>query len=248
MFFLSVLETVSCLQKLFYAPCEDGIAQLKGELATHFMISDLGELHWLLGIKIVRNREKHTISLSHKRYILDVLNKYGYKDLNPVRTPLETSIRLSKVMPTPATTPGENQREYSDFPYQSIVGSLMHTAVMTRPNIAHAVQQVAKFMSDLQPAHCKAVKRILHYLRGMAHYRLTYGPSCDSKVTIYSDADFANNPDTRKSISSYAFMFNGGCFTWSSHKQTSVSLSTAEAEYISAVHAAKTIAWLRTLL
>jgi len=64
----------------------------------------------------------------------------------------------------------------------------------------------------------------------------------------YCDADFANDPDTRKSISGFAFMFNGGCFAWSSKKQTSVSLSTAEAEYISAVHAAKSIAWLRTLL
>jgi hypothetical protein len=132
---------------------KDGIVQLKGELATHFTISDLGELNWLLGIKIVRDREKRTISLSHERYILDVLNKYGLQDLNPVRTPIETSIRLSKVMPTPATTPGEDRREYSDFPYQSIVGSLMHAAIMTRPDIAHAVQQVAKFMSDPQPAH-----------------------------------------------------------------------------------------------
>ena len=43
-------------------------------------------------------------------------------------------------------------------------------------------------------------------------------------------------------------MVNNGCFAWSSQKQTSVSLSTAEAEYIAAVHAGKTVAWLRTLL
>ena len=124
----------------------------------------------------------------------------------------------------------------------------MHAAVMTRPDIAHVVQQVAQFMSDPQPAHCAAVKRILRYLRGTADYQLTFGPSSDSKVIAYCDADFANDPDTRKSISGYALMFNGGCFTWSSRKQTSVSLSTAEAEYISAVHAAKSVSWLRTLL
>jgi hypothetical protein len=146
------------------------------------------------------------------------------------------------------TASGKDQQEYRDFPYQSIVGSLMHAAVMTRPDIAHVVQQVAQFMSDPQPAHCAAVKRILRYLRGTTNYQLSYGPDNDSRITAYCDADFANDPDTRKSISGFALMLNGGCFAWSSKKQTSVSLSTAEAEYISAAHAAKSVAWLRTLL
>ena len=222
------------------------IVQLKGELAQYFPISDLGEVHHLLGIKITRDREKRTIALSQEQYILDLLRKFGFDNVNPVRTPLDTSIRLSKNMPTSKTAP--SQHENRDFPYQSIVGSLMHAAVMTRPDIAHAVQQVAQFMSDPQPAHCTAVKRILRYLRGTASYQLTFGPSQDSRVTAYCDADFANNPDTRRSISGFAFIFNGGCFAWSSKKQTCVSLSTAEAEYISAVHAAKSATWLRTLL
>ena len=124
----------------------------------------------------------------------------------------------------------------------------MHATVMTRPDIAHAIQQVAQFMADPKPAHCAAVKRILRYLRGTASYQLTFGPDGNSTVTAYCDANFANDPNTRKSISGFAFMVNNGCFTWSSRKQTSVSLSTTEAEYIAAVHAGKTVAWLRTLL
>ena len=225
------------------------VVWLKGELAKYFPISDLGEVHHLLGIKVTRDRDKRTITLSQEQYILNLLRKFGLENVNPVKTPLDTSVRLSKNMPSAKTASNnQDQREYEDFPYQSIVGSLMHAAVMTRPDIAHAVQQVAQFMSDPQPAHCAAVKRIIRYLRGSANYRLTYGPSSDSKVIAYCDADFANDPDTRKSISGFAFMFNGGCFAWSSKKQTTVSLSTAEAEYISAVHAAKTIVWLRTLL
>ena len=223
------------------------VAQLKGELLRYLPISDLGEVHHLLGIKITRDCDKHTIALSQERYILNLLQKYNYENLNPVQTPLDTSTRLSKNMPT-ITASDKSQQEYRNFPYQSIVGSLMHAAVMTRPGIAHTVQQVAQFMSDLQPAHCAAVKRILRYLRGTANYQLTFGPNCDSKVTAYCDADFANDPNTRKSISGFAFMFNNGCFAWSSKKQTTVSLSTAKAEYISAVHAVKSAAWLRTLL
>ena len=225
------------------------VVRLKGELAKHFPISDLSEVHHLLGIKITHDRNKHTITLSQERCILDLLRKYHFENVNPVRTPLDAAIHLSKDMSAVTTaTNNHDQREYRDFPYQSIVGSLMHAAVMTCPDIAHAVQQVAQFMADPQPAHCIAVKRIIRYLRGTADYKLTFGPDRDSKVTVYCDADFANDPDTRKSISGFAFMFNSGCFAWSSKKQTSVSLSTAEAKYISAVHAAKSAAWLCTLL
>jgi hypothetical protein len=162
---------------------------------------------------------------------------------------MDTSIRLSKEMPPANVTSGKhNQREYHDFPYQSIVSSLMHAAIMTCPDIAHAVQQVVQFMSNPQPAHCTTVKRILRYLRGTADYRLTHSPDLDSKVTTYCDADYTNDPDMRKLISRFAFMFNSRCFAWSLRKQTSVSLSTAEAKYISAVYAVKTAAWLRTLL
>ena len=98
---------------------------------------------------------------------------------------------------------------------------------MMHPDITHAIQQIVQFMSDPQPAHCAAVKQIIRYLRGTASYQLTYGPDHDSKVTAYCNADFVNDPDTQKSISGFAFMFNSGCFAWSSKKQTCVSLSTA---------------------
>ena len=220
------------------------VTQLKGELAKHFPISDLGEAHHLLGIKITHDRAKRTISLCQERYILDLLRKYGFDNANPVWTPLDSSTHLCKNMPSTK----QDQQEYRDFPYQSIVGSLMHAAVMMRPNITHSVQQVTQFMSDPQPAHCLAVKRILCYLHGIAGYQLTYGPDCNLKITAYCDTNYTNDPNTRKSISGYAFMFNGGCFAWNSQKQTSVSLSTVEAEYIATVHASKTAVWLRTLL
>ena len=98
-------------------------------------------------------------------------------------------------------------------------------------------------MTPCPQCHCVTVKHILRYLRGMASYKLTFGSDSSSQVIAYCDADYANDPDSRKSISGYAFMFNGGCFAWSSKKQTSVSLSTAKAEYISAVHVRNTCIW-----
>ena len=131
--------------------------------------------------------------------------------MNPIQTPLDSSTCLCKSMPSTK----QDQQEYCDFSYQSIVGSLMHTTVMTQPDITHSVQQVAQFMSDPQPTHCLTTKQILHYLCSTAGYQLTYGMDCNLKITAYCNADYANNPNTQKSISSYTFMFNGGCFAWS---------------------------------
>ena len=64
------------------------IKWLKGELTKYFPISDLGEVHHLLGIKISHNRDKCTITLSQEQYILNLLEKYHYKNLNPVATPM----------------------------------------------------------------------------------------------------------------------------------------------------------------
>ena len=67
-------------------------------------------------------------------------------------------------------------------------------------------------------------------------------------VKGFSDADFANDQETRKSSSGYVFFISNGAVTWTSRKQSVVALSTAEAEYISAASAAQEALWLRYLL
>lgn len=217
------------------------VNRIKGELSRFFQISDLGEIYHLLGIKIIRNRQKRTLSLSHAHYISSILEKYDYENLNPVSTPLEPGLKLTKTSTT-------DSNSANSYPYQAVVGSLMHAAVMTRPDISHAVMRVAQFMSDPDLTHWSAVKRILRYLKGTQNFCLTYGRSDNDTVVAYSDADYGNDRDTRRSISGYAFMIGGGCFAWSSKKQATVTLSTAEAEYIAGTSATKEIIWLRTFL
>ena len=71
---------------------------------------------------------------------------------------METSICLLKDTALSSTGLSKDQQEYEDFPYQSTVGSLMHTAIMTLPDITHTVQQVVQFMADPKPTHYTAVK------------------------------------------------------------------------------------------
>jgi hypothetical protein len=125
----------------------------------------------------------------------------------------------------------------------------MYAAIGTWPDIAYAVHTLAKFMKSLQSKHWTTIKQIFQYLKGTCDFCLTYGGpeyTDDAELTMYCDTNWASSSD-RKSISGYVFLLAGGTISWSSKKQATVALSTAEAKYIAATHAAKQILWHRTL-
>jgi hypothetical protein len=130
--------------------------------------------------------------------------------------------------------------------YQSLVGSLMYAMTGTRPDLAYAVSQLSQFNARPTSTHLTAAKRVLRYLKGHADLGITYGDDDDS-LNGYCDADWGANED-RKSISGYLFMLGGGAISWSSKKQSTVALSSTEAEYIALVQAAKESIWLQRLL
>jgi len=144
----------------------------------------------------------------------------------------------------------DEQKEYmANKPYQSAVGAVLHAAIMTRPDIAHAVGQVAQFASNPGKAHWTAVKRIIQYLYTTRNLVLTLGgESEDPDIFAFCDADHGNSVDHGNSISGHAVFFVSGCLAWASKKQTAVALSTGEAEYYSASYVGRVIMWLRQLL
>jgi hypothetical protein len=137
-----------------------------------------------------------------------------------------------------------------DKPYVSAVGALMYLAITTRPDIAHAVGVLCRFMSKPGPAHWKAAKHLFRYLRGSIDYHLTYAPDSSSSqlFTTYSDADHGGNPDNGRSTSAYVVKMGTGAVSWMSRLQSIVALSTTEAEFISAVSAGQEIVWMRSFL
>jgi hypothetical protein len=127
---------------------------------------------------------------------------------------------------------------------------LMYLVIATRPDIAHAVGVLCRFMSKPGPAHWKATKHLFRYLRGSVDYRLTYAPDPSSSqlFTTYSDADHGGNPDNGRSTSAYVVKMGAGAVSWMSRLQSIVALSTTEAEFISAVSAGQEIVWMRSFL
>lgn len=97
-------------------------------------------------------------------------------------------------------------------------------------------------------SHLTALKHILRYVRGTLGMGLLLRPSVQSELVVYSDADWAGCPNTRKSTSGYAVFLGDNLVSWSSKRQNAVSRSSAEAEYRAVANAVAEITWLRMLL
>ena len=85
------------------------------------------------------------------------------------------------------------------------------------------------------------------YLKGTVNFGILYTKQKSMNFIAYSDADWAGDPDDHKSTSGYLFQMCGGAVSWRSKKQSSVVLSTAEAEYIALASTAQEAVWLRQL-
>jgi hypothetical protein len=127
----------------------------------------------------------------------------------------------------------------------------MYASTLTRPDIAYAVNQCARFMANPGPPHVAAAKQILKYLKGTKSRKLTYrrqtGKLANTLVS-YADADHAACIETRRSVTGYIVMLNGAAVSWQSKRQQVTALSTAEAEYYAASNAACEILYLRRIL
>ena len=200
-------------------------------------MKDLGRLHYGLGIEIVW-RDDGNCMFNQSKYIGNVLERFSMKDCKPVSTPINSGTKLTKEM-SPKTE--EEISEMNVVPYRSAVGSLIYLVTGTRPDIAVAVGEVAKYSNNPGKQHWMAVKK----------ETINFGIKCDPKsidLVGYSDADWAGDLDTRSSTTGYLFKLGSVLICWKSKRQPTVALSTAEAEYMALSMAAQTAIWIRKLL
>jgi len=103
-------------------------------------------------------------------------------------------------------------------------------------------------MSKPLESHWVAAKSVLRYLCGTVNYGILYTDASDVILAGFSDSDWAGNLDDRRSITGYAFSIGSGVIAWSSKKQSTVALSSCEAEYQALCAATCEAIWLRRLL
>jgi len=249
--FVNWTATSKCLISLYVddllIACNsmDYLVEVKHKLSQEYKMTDLGEAGYILGIQLHRDRARRQIFLSQSHYLERVLERFRMSDCKPVSTPIENQ----SMMVAHDGVVDVNLRSM----YQSAVGSLMYAMTCTRPDLAFAVGLVSRFSSNPSDVHWAAIKRILRYVRGSAQLRLCLGAPCatdsmSNLVVGYCDADWAADKVEYKSTSGYVFYLGSGPISWRSKRQTSVALSTAEAEYMSASVACQEALWIKELL
>ena len=138
------------------------IDEFKVQMNETYKISDLGAIHWLLGIKVTWDLPNHTILLLQHAYINSIILRYNFTDLKPSAFPMEPSAPLLK---SQSPTKLADIAQMKNIPYQEAVDSLIYMAAMgTQPDIAFAVSTVAQFSDNPGWPHWEAVKRIFRYL------------------------------------------------------------------------------------
>ncbi|OWZ14451.1 Integrase, catalytic core protein [Phytophthora megakarya] len=197
------------------------------------------EFGYLLGIEISTDREVKRVTYSQEQYIKEMLLKYHMASCRGAKTP-DPSGTLQ------VRAPAEDDAPLS---YRELVGALGYLVSGTRPDIAHAVRHLGKYLANFDVTHYELARYVLRYLTATADYKLVKDVREGKAVPLllYTDADYANDPDDRKSISGYVTMIDGNVISYASRKQGLNAQSTPEAAYVAMAESIKDLRWVRQL-
>ncbi|KAF5471906.1 hypothetical protein F2P56_008669 [Juglans regia] len=194
------------------------IASFILSLKDSFLVKDLGELSFFLGVQA--SHDSHGLHLGQTRYITDLLESTKMVGAKPLNCPSTSGPKLSSIEGELLSDPTE---------YRRVVGALQYCTI-SHPDIAYAVNQLCQFMHNPREPHWTAVKRVLRYLKGTIDYGLYFSPVAIN-LQAYCDSDWAGNPDDRRSTTGYGIFLGQNLIAWTAKKQPIVSKSSTEAEY-----------------
>ena len=202
-------------------------------MQEEFEMSLMGELKFFLGIQIDQHPEGTYIHQS--KYTKDLLKKFKKSDSKPTKTPMHPTCILEKE---------EVSNKVCQKLYRGMICSLLYLTT-SRPDILFSVCLCARFQSDPRETHLTAVKRILRYLKGTTNLGLMYKKTSEYKLSGYCDADYAGDRLECKSTSGNCQFLGNNLVSWASKRQSTIALSTAEAEYISASLCSTHMLWMK---
>jgi hypothetical protein len=168
--------------------------------------------------------------VSQADYIRRIPKRFHMMDCNSVKTPAIAGMKLHIC--------GEGEPTANANLYRQMLGSMMHAAVYTCPDIAFVANELSQYKADPSAAHMHAAKHLLRYLKGSIDLGITYSASVGIEgighltPITYADASYVSDLDDSKSTTGYVIMLNGGAVSYHACKQGNVSLSSAEAEYV----------------
>ena len=218
------------------------------KLKVKYVISDLGDIHHILGMCVVKNGS--VITIDQERYVSDKLKIFNFYDANIMDIPSMDMKLLDINSDSELLSESETNR------YRMMTGSLIYASISTRPDITHATHTVSRFMSQPTQFSMTLIQRVFRYLNGTRCMGLKYinnninNNNNNNHVCVggYCDADWGGEKIDRKSLTGYCTFINDNLISWATKKQQTVALSSAEAEYMGISEVAKEVMWLRILL
>ena len=223
-------------------------ARFVADLSKRFPVDDRGELAWMLGLAVRRDRPARELVLSQELYIKDLVERYApYIRAGHNRkydTPVEEGLRLSHDdCPAPNSEAAQQMVPLKPV-YMALVGAFLWLGNMVYSEICHVTTQLARYVSNPGLPHFDAATRVLIYLDGKRAQGLRFAPDPSLPLHVYVDSSW----ETKFSCSGAYYFFMGCHFHWWSKMQRSVSLSSAEAEFFGCMLALKDTLWVRQLL
>ena len=231
---------------LFFCKDKQQINDSIKELSKHMPLTKEDSVIAFLGIKIERNNSSYT--LSQPGLIQKIIEAVDMVDCNSAKTPAAS---------VPISTDPDGISHNEIWEYRSLVGMLMFLANNTsRPDIAYATHQCARFSHSPKASHSLAIKRIVRYLKGTPEMGIIMTPTKTLTVDCYVDADFAGlfgaedsqNPICAKSRTGYVLFLANCPLMWVSKMQTEIASSTMESEYIALSQSMRDLIPVRRLL
>jgi len=228
----------------------------------------MGPIAHLLGMRVTRDLRTKVISLDQSAYISQVLRRFQMDGASGVSAPLDPGMSLLKRngrMTTVVKEEGAMRKEENHMrddqieeqvdqkEYQEIVGSLNYAAIATRPDLSFAVGVLGRYASDPARRHMIMAKRVMRYLSKTVGYQLNLGvreglKEPYSTVALYTDSDFAGDPNSMKSTTGMVIRDRyGSMIAWQSKKQSITAKSTADAEYITTATSIDEGVWVHKL-
>jgi hypothetical protein len=198
------------------------VSRFQEMMESEFQMSMMGELTFFLGIQV--KQTKQDTFVHQAKYTKDLMKKFNMAELNPVSTPMSSTASLG---------PDEDGEAVDQREYMSMIGSLMYLTT-TWPDIQFVVGLCTRFQSSPRSSHRTAVQRVLRYLKHTLEFGIWYSASSSLDLVGFSDADFVGCVIDRKSTSGTCHSLGSSLVCWSSQKQSSVTQSTTEAEYVAA--------------
>ncbi len=182
------------------------IGQLKKQLSDRFRMRDMGAISWYLGMEVSRDRANRTLFIDQTAFIDRMLEDLGIEKCKSAKVPIDFGTEMVKyryIGEDYEATKGEIQG------YQSLVGTSLWLACMTRVDIFLAVGKCSRYASNPTPSHDVTLKRIVRYLKGSEELGLRYGPCLknkDGKLLGYTDSSYGDCFDTRRLTSEYIYL------------------------------------------